>query len=297
MITRRCTQRQFLLRPDEETNNAFIYCLGEAAERFEIDVIETDAESKHHHTQVFDRHGRFPMFMEHFHKMVARAMNALRGRSENFWSSEEPCVTTVLDKETMIEKLIYIAINPVKDGLVERVHHWPGVNTYKNLVSGRVLRAKRPRFFFRDGGKMPEEVVLRMTVPPELGTREEIVARVKAGVEAYERRAAEERMRTGKRVLGRKRVLKQSWKACAVKEEPRRNLRPRFSGRPTECAIALLGYKAFVCAYRDARLRWLAKQPAQFPPGTYWLARFAAIPIAPTSIRGSPPTDPVVAPN
>jgi hypothetical protein len=27
MITRRCTQRRFLLRPDRETNNAFTYCL------------------------------------------------------------------------------------------------------------------------------------------------------------------------------------------------------------------------------------------------------------------------------
>jgi len=33
MITRRCTQRQFLMRPDDETNNAFIYCLAEAASR------------------------------------------------------------------------------------------------------------------------------------------------------------------------------------------------------------------------------------------------------------------------
>src|SRR5215212_10204097 len=33
LITRRCTQRQFLLRPDRDTNNAFTYCLIEAAQR------------------------------------------------------------------------------------------------------------------------------------------------------------------------------------------------------------------------------------------------------------------------
>src|ERR1700759_3787741 len=37
MITRRCTQRQFLLRPDEQTNNAFLYCLAEAAQRCDVD--------------------------------------------------------------------------------------------------------------------------------------------------------------------------------------------------------------------------------------------------------------------
>src|SRR5690606_28525483 len=44
----------------EDTNNAFIYCLGEAAKRFEVDVLMTSAESNHHHTVVFDRHGLVP---------------------------------------------------------------------------------------------------------------------------------------------------------------------------------------------------------------------------------------------
>jgi hypothetical protein len=39
MITRRCTQRQFLLRPDRATNNAYLYCLLEAALRFQIDIL------------------------------------------------------------------------------------------------------------------------------------------------------------------------------------------------------------------------------------------------------------------
>jgi hypothetical protein len=41
MITRRCTQLQFLLRPDEETNNAYLYCLAVAAKRFRNEVLFT----------------------------------------------------------------------------------------------------------------------------------------------------------------------------------------------------------------------------------------------------------------
>jgi hypothetical protein len=33
LITRRCTQRQFLLRPDKATNNGFLYCMIDAALR------------------------------------------------------------------------------------------------------------------------------------------------------------------------------------------------------------------------------------------------------------------------
>jgi hypothetical protein len=29
-------------------------------------------------------------------------------------------------REDVMDKLVYTAINPVKDGLVDRVDHWPG---------------------------------------------------------------------------------------------------------------------------------------------------------------------------
>lgn len=87
MITRRCTQRQFLMRPDEETNNAFIYCLAVAAQRYGIRVIFTTAMSNHHHTGIEDPNGNYPAFLEHFHKLFAKCQNALRGRWENFWST------------------------------------------------------------------------------------------------------------------------------------------------------------------------------------------------------------------
>src|SRR4051812_1995606 len=89
--TRRCTQRQFLLRPDKETNNAFSYMLAEAAQRFGMEVILSQMMSNHHHTAYYDRHGRDVEFREHFHKFTSKSQNALHGRWENMWSTEEPC--------------------------------------------------------------------------------------------------------------------------------------------------------------------------------------------------------------
>lgn len=60
MINRRCTQRQFLLRPDWATNNAFVYCLAVAAQRTGVRVLFTAAESNHHHTGIFDTLGTYP---------------------------------------------------------------------------------------------------------------------------------------------------------------------------------------------------------------------------------------------
>ncbi len=47
----------------------------------------TTVESNHHHTVIHDRYGRFPRFIEHFHKMVAKCVNAYRNRRENLWAS------------------------------------------------------------------------------------------------------------------------------------------------------------------------------------------------------------------
>ena len=49
LITRRCTKRQFLLRPAPATNNAFLYCLIAAALRCQIDVLLPCAMSSHYH--------------------------------------------------------------------------------------------------------------------------------------------------------------------------------------------------------------------------------------------------------
>ena len=155
MLTRRCTQRQFLLRPDPVTNAVFLYCLAEAALRFGIVVILPMVMSNHHHLIFYDPHGRAIEFTEHFHKMTARSLNAHRGRWENLWSSEPPCLVRLATTEDVIDKLVYAATNPVKDGLVERAHQWPGVNLLSELLNGRKIVTHRPAHFFRAGGTMP----------------------------------------------------------------------------------------------------------------------------------------------
>jgi hypothetical protein len=69
-----------LLRPDAATNNAFLYCLIDAALRCEVDVLLPCAMSNH--AVIYDRAARYPEFLEHFYKLLARSQNALRGRSQ-----------------------------------------------------------------------------------------------------------------------------------------------------------------------------------------------------------------------
>jgi len=278
MLTRRCTQRMFFLRPDEAMNNAFVYCLGEAAQRFEIEVILPQQMSNHHHTTLFDRHGRIIEFTEHFHKMLAKCVNALRGRWENMWSSESPCIVELVDIADVIDKVVYVATNPVLDHLVERVHHWPGAKCVGAMLAGHVLTATRPTFFFREDGPMPESVELKLTIPPELGCTADVLREVSERIESVEIEHMRLRAQTGKRIVGRRGVLRQSWRDSPTSREPRRNLRPRVAARSKWSRLeALRRNRDFVNAYRSSRAAWLAGLTVSFPAGTYWLRRFAGV--------------------
>lgn len=281
-INRRCVQRQFLLRPDEETNNAFTYLLGEAAQRFGLDVILSQMMSNHHHTAAYDPHGNHVEFREHLHKLMAKSQNALRGRWESMWSNEEPCVVEIVSAEALLDKLVYIATNPVKDGLVDKVHHWPGPKFLTALLTGRPLRAQRPRHFFRDDGAMPDEIELELKLPEHFEGKAEFLAELERRIADIEASCAAERMKSGRRVVGRRAVLRQSWRDSPTSHEPRRNLRPRVAERDKWLRIAALQRnKAWHEDYQHARLLWLAGFDVEFPYGTYWLRRFARVAVKP----------------
>jgi putative transposase len=281
-ITRRCTQRQFLLRPDDHMNNAFLYCLIEAALKFNIHVILPQMMSNHHHTEVYDRDGTVIEFYQRFHTSLARCVNALRGRWENLWSSEPTCLVELETVDDVIEKLVYAATNPVKDGLVERVHHWPGPDTVGALLTGRTLKARRPWWFFRDDGPMPETVELKLTLPEELGDTRVLLGRLRQRIAEVEAACARVRAETKREVFGRGRVLRQSWRDSPTSHEPRHNLRPRIAARSRTVRIEALQRNAeFQLQYKQARSLWLAKLPCVFPAGTCWLRRFANVVVAP----------------
>jgi len=285
MITRRCTQRQFLMRPDRETNNAFIYCLGVAAQKFGIRVLFTVAMSNHHHTGIHDPDGCYPEFIEHFHKLFAKCQNALRGRWENFWSSEQTSVVRLVDPNDVVDKMTYALTNPVKDNLVDKAHHWPGVTSLDFLLHRRPLTASRPKHFFREEGPMPELVSLSFSRPEafrHLSTTE-FSAIILERVRAVEEASAAERRRTGVTLLGRKNVLAQRWRDRPTSREPRRQLSPRIAARSKWSRIeALLRNRAFRDAYIAARASFAAGvRDVLFPAGTYWLRRFTRALCAP----------------
>ena len=278
LITRRCTRREYLLRPDEETTAVFDYCLAEAAARHGIGLIVWTAMSNHYHAIVHDPKGRLPAFLEQFHKMVAKVMNARWERYENFWSSEETCVTRLINNNDIFDKIIYVLCNPVAADLVDRVRDWPGSSSL-DYFSGKTKKHRRPNFYFWEGGVMPEVVELRAVLPSRITNQESARSfweRVHKALAAREETLREERIAAKRRVLGRKAVMRVPHTDSPKSVTKRGDIRPCIACLDEERRRQELeALQAFRAAYADARVRWAAgNRRTVFPCGTYRLLDF-----------------------
>ncbi|HEY0709758.1 MAG TPA: hypothetical protein VGG33_23295 [Polyangia bacterium] len=283
LVTRRCTQRQLLLRPDKETNNAFVYCLAYAAKKAEVDIVAFIANANHYHAVVIDRTGTIPKFLELFHKLLAKHQNALRRRWENMWSTEQTSLVELVGPEDVLAKIVYTLTNPVKDHLVEKAHHWPGATSLMATLHCSKLVARRPLRFFRRDGEMPEELSISMATAPGFEHFEaaDYANTLREAICNAEAAAAQERRAASRGIMGRKNVLAQSPEERPQSQRPRRELDPRVAARDKLPRIeALQRLKAFRAAYAAARRSWLGGNGALFPCGTWWLRRCAAVPCA-----------------
>lgn len=283
-MTRRCTQRSFLLRPDEEVTSIYLYCLGEAALRCGITLLGWVAMSNHQHVLVRDNNGNYPQFLAHLNKLTAQALNAHWRRRENLWASEQPSVVHCVEPQDRFDKLIYLLANPVASHLVDRVCEWPGASSYGLHLSGASLSVKRPKFF-RANGPLVESVTLRVERPDgfEHLSEEQWAAKIADGVRAAEERAREDRASRRMSVLGREAVLAAKHTDRPDTVDPPATFRPSVACKNVERRISeLAAILRFRAAYRIALERWRAGQrDAVFPRGTYRMTTFAGVRHAP----------------
>ena len=268
MITRRCTQRQYLLVPRKQTVELVRYCLAYAVQRTGVVIHAVIFMSNHYHLVVTDPHGVLPVFVECLNKLIAKCVNASLGRWENLWASEQASYVRLLDADAVVDKIAYVLCNPVEAGLVKRGKEWPG------LRYGRpgVYRARRPDVFFREEGSMPKSIDLDITTPSLDGLApREAQRRIDEAVADRESAERERVLREGGRFLGPDAVKRQDPFASPTTREPRRRLSPRVASRNKWRRIETLTRCAeFARAYRDALASWCAKQRSViFPVGTY----------------------------
>lgn len=274
LVTRRCSERRFFLRPGPTTNAIFEYALAVASKRHHVAVHAFCVMSNHYHLVVTDRDGRLPAFMQHLNSLVARATNAWLGRWDGFWSSGTSySAVKPGDLEDAIRKVAYVLANPVSAGLVATGRDWPGLWSAPEQLGVSTFTAARPKVFFRSDGDMPAFAELTLETPAGFSSAHEFQQLVATAVRVLEDEAGRKHETEKRGFLGRARVLAQKPFARPASGEPRRQLNPRIAARDTWRRIEVLSrLKDFLDAYRAAwKARRSGVRDVVFPAGTYQL--------------------------
>jgi putative transposase len=232
LLTRRCTQRQFLLKPSRRTNQLVRYCLALAASNTGVLLHAVCFMSNHWHGVVTDPFARLPEFLERFHRLLAKAQNASLGRWENLWSSDKTSVVLLVSDEDVLDKMAYTVANPTAAGLVRSPREWPGVITTR---IGERCTVDMPDVFFDPEGSLPESVRLEFSRPPIYPHLDHarLARHLADAVERRVREARENLLRQGRKFLGADAIRQQAFDTVPQTMEPRRNPNPRIAAKHT----------------------------------------------------------------
>ncbi len=278
LVTSRCHQARFLLRPEPAINDAVHEWLARAQRAFPgVHLFAVCVMSNHLHLLLRDTEGELAAWASYFLGNLARAVNTVRHRHgvvfERRYSAEP-----ILDDEALLDRLAYVINNPVKARLCQAPHLWPGVLLWARtgeLESRDVSWIARngfrgARYRARQRGEQPPS-----SDPYRVDGRLLIHALPGAdGVAgAVEVSAEGQRELSGRRSTMRLvDVLRQDWSAAPA--HPERSPRPLcHATRSSIRKRFLAGFQDFVGAFREASAEWrrgnrgVAFPPWSYPPG------------------------------
>jgi putative transposase len=275
LMSRRCLERRCLIRPDRPVTQAILYAYGYATAQYEVDLHAFMALSNHHHPCATDRGGVLPDFMHCVDLLVAKFVNAYRGRWECLWTPGSYSAVRLETPEDVLAKIVYVQANPVAAGLVSHAKDWTGASSV-GWRFGETRIIERPDGYFDPCGAMPEKVKLTLVRPPGFDGRsnEELDRLVAERLRERETELRAERRTRGPWFMGMPDVMRCNPNDAPGTREPRRVMNPRIAARDPDVRVAAIAARqGFLDDYRTAYRAWTAgNHDVVFPAGT-WLMR------------------------
>jgi len=271
---------RLLLRPSPRANDLIVGVVGRAQHKYGMRIHILVFLSNHAHLLLSpESPQQLAAFMDYVAGNVAREIGRLHHWREKFWSRRYRAILVSHEEEAQVARLSYLLGNGVKEGLVERPHHWPGVHCARALCGASELHGtwidRTAQYEARRRGETKS--------PADFGTSERVVlsqlpcwaelppAVYRDRVVALVRQISDEgrRRRAGRPVLGRKAILGQR-----PHDEPFHHDRsPAPLVHAATKAIRLMlrtAYWQFVAAYREAALRLRrGDRVVRFPQGAF----------------------------
>jgi hypothetical protein len=301
-ITTTCIQNRFLLRPSTKLNEIFVGVLGKAQEEYDLDIVGVSALSSHYHLLAIpEDQEQLSQFMCFVNGNLSKEVGRLHDWQGKLWSDRYHAIPVDADEAMQVKRLRYLLSQGVKEGLVERPEHWPGINCAQALCEGRPLVGtwydRTSLYAHREvlqedvtDEDFAEEVRLWFSPLPcwEKYSPERHCREVHHLVEDIVISTSRDRQSKGTSVLGADAVLRQDphHRPTNVVTSPR----PRFHASTVDAYRIL--YKAFsviFAGYRIAAERLRAGNlKVAFPEGTFP----CALPFVPIAKRPKPRGDP-----
>ncbi len=283
----RTVDRCFLFRPDEEIRQIIGASAGRALEKYPVKLYWLDFNIDH------KQNGIAPIsddpahiqnvarFHQMFNSLIAREINRYLGREGALFSSRNRS-TEAVDNISLEQQLFYAVTNPAKDGLVDRVAHWKGFSSYKQLATGAVERFRYIDWtaWHKAGGKKckkrPEDFVISVCVklsplPAWEGMPEhKRQAHFRREIRKFEQHFREEREREGRTVMGPRRLEKIDPRD--IPKRPFRRTRKPICHASTKSAADEYRDKLrdYLDQYYYASDMWMrGARDAEFPRGSF----------------------------
>jgi putative transposase len=273
-MSRRTTHRTFFWRPGADTRELFGYMFGKYANDYAQLAHVACCMSNHAHLLNTDQKGLRSDFMQQLFSNSTRQRNLQIDRRENIWVVGPPGDMAIFDQEKIIERVLYIALQPVAAGCVERVEDWTGSQILPRHW-GKPMKFKRPEHC---GPDMPEFVEFTPMPPPgfEHLPLEDVIAFFEALIAREEKRYAKKRRGP---VIGIEVCEAMSPFRTPKTKAPMRTLNPRFSTSDPNLLIKALEHqRRFRSEHRVASLEFRnGNREVVFPAGTVQMARLAGV--------------------
>jgi len=290
LFTRNTSERRYFLRPTKHNREAFLYCVADAQAKFPVQIHALVVMSNHVHVVLTDTHGHAPLFAQAMDQHLARLVNCSMGRFGSMWEgSLRPNWCVLPEVGDILSKVVYTLTNPVRAGLVERHHLWPGaITTVAQVARGRIV-TKRPTWYFART-KDPRLLERELTISPVPGAAvmsgEDYGRMLDERVAAEERRIAEERAAEGRNWLGRKGCYDIDPFASPDKKWKPFERSPRVAASCSEARDAwYLRLGIFSGQYQDARDDFRrGNRDAAFPCGTFAMRYYWDVTIEPLKL-------------
>ncbi len=270
---------------NQELESAILGYAAKFAQRYAVTLYALAIEGNHIHATALFPEGNRASYMRDFNSCVARAVKKETPHpGGRVWANRYSNEFLPADPD-IEEYFFYTVLQPVKDGLVDKISDYPGYNCFHDAIWGRVREVKVVRWAEYNAavrrGRQPnvkdytDIVQLRYARLPgyeDLSQRDYALL-MQAKLESRRLEIVKRRLASGSRTLGRDGLLHISPGSYPVKSKTstRYSHRPRIlSVCPKRRAEELAWYFDIYFEYRTASAQYRGgKLDVVFPSGTY----------------------------